>query len=193
MDRETRQKLVDAYKDGYRVVAEALAGTTDAELDASPGAGKWTRASDRPSPRRQRDDLRHPSAPAHRVGQPGHRRLRPGRVRAPAVLHDRPDRAPRSTRSRPPAAATAEILDRMSEARVAARRHAHRARPLHRLQVARNLRRPCARARGADPRRTTPRAKSGSGLAGISGSASAVRVFGSARGCQACAVSPEPA
>jgi hypothetical protein len=42
MDRETRQTLVDAYKDGYRVVAEALAGASDAELDFAPGEGKWS-------------------------------------------------------------------------------------------------------------------------------------------------------
>jgi len=42
MDRATRQKLVDAYKDGYRVVAEALAGATDDELDTAPGDGRWT-------------------------------------------------------------------------------------------------------------------------------------------------------
>jgi hypothetical protein len=42
MDRETRQQLVEAYKDGYRVVAEALAGAPDDELDTSPGDGKWT-------------------------------------------------------------------------------------------------------------------------------------------------------
>ena len=42
MDRATRQKLVDAYKDGYRVVAEALSGATEDELDFSPGPGKWT-------------------------------------------------------------------------------------------------------------------------------------------------------
>jgi len=42
MDKETRQKLVDAYKDGYRVVSEALSGATDEELDTSPGKGKWT-------------------------------------------------------------------------------------------------------------------------------------------------------
>jgi len=42
MDRATRQKLVDTYKDGYRVVAEALAGATDDELDTAPGDGKWT-------------------------------------------------------------------------------------------------------------------------------------------------------
>ena len=42
MDRETRQKLIDAYKDGYRVVAEALAGAPDDELDTPPGEGRWT-------------------------------------------------------------------------------------------------------------------------------------------------------
>jgi hypothetical protein len=42
MDRETRQKLIDAYKDGYRVVAEALAGAPDDELDTAPAEGKWT-------------------------------------------------------------------------------------------------------------------------------------------------------
>ncbi|MFT3828016.1 MAG: DinB family protein [Chitinophagaceae bacterium] len=42
MDRDTRQKLIDAYKDGFRMVSEALAGATDDELDAAPGPGKWT-------------------------------------------------------------------------------------------------------------------------------------------------------
>jgi hypothetical protein len=42
MDRDTRARLVVAYKDGYRVVSEALAGATDAELDFSPGEGKWS-------------------------------------------------------------------------------------------------------------------------------------------------------
>jgi hypothetical protein len=42
MDRQTRQKLLDAYKDGYRVVAEALAGAPDDELDTPPAPGKWT-------------------------------------------------------------------------------------------------------------------------------------------------------
>jgi hypothetical protein len=37
-----RKKLVAQYKDGYRVIAEALAGATDAELDHSPAPGKWT-------------------------------------------------------------------------------------------------------------------------------------------------------
>jgi hypothetical protein len=38
----TRQALIDRYRDGYRVVTEALDGITDAELDARPGPGKWT-------------------------------------------------------------------------------------------------------------------------------------------------------
>ena len=42
MDTQRRQQLVDAYKDGYRRVVDALAGATDAELDASPGEGRWS-------------------------------------------------------------------------------------------------------------------------------------------------------
>jgi hypothetical protein len=42
MDKQTRQKLIDQYKDGYRVVAEAVAGAPDDELDTSPAPGKWT-------------------------------------------------------------------------------------------------------------------------------------------------------
>jgi DinB superfamily len=42
MDTETRKKLIDQYKDGYRVVAEALLGATDEELDGRPAPGKWS-------------------------------------------------------------------------------------------------------------------------------------------------------
>ena len=42
MDRATRQKLIDQYKDGYRVVAQALAGAKDEELDTRPAPNKWT-------------------------------------------------------------------------------------------------------------------------------------------------------
>jgi hypothetical protein len=42
MDIETRRTLVARYKDGYRAVADALAGATEAELDAQPAPGKWT-------------------------------------------------------------------------------------------------------------------------------------------------------
>ncbi len=42
MDKQTRKKLIDQYKDGYRVVAEAIAGAPDEELDTRPAPGKWT-------------------------------------------------------------------------------------------------------------------------------------------------------
>ena len=42
MDAQSRRKLIDQYKDGYRVVAEAVAGATAAELDAHPAPGKWS-------------------------------------------------------------------------------------------------------------------------------------------------------
>ena len=42
MEQSRRQQLVAQYKDGYRVVAEALTGATDQELDARPGPGKWS-------------------------------------------------------------------------------------------------------------------------------------------------------
>jgi hypothetical protein len=38
----SRQELIDQYKDGYRVVAEAVAGATDEELDARPAPNKWS-------------------------------------------------------------------------------------------------------------------------------------------------------
>ena len=42
MDPHTRQTLIAKYKDGYRAVTDALAGATDAELDAHPAPGKWS-------------------------------------------------------------------------------------------------------------------------------------------------------
>jgi DinB family protein len=42
MDTDARKKLIDTYKDGYRVIAEALTGADDEELDARPAPGKWT-------------------------------------------------------------------------------------------------------------------------------------------------------
>jgi hypothetical protein len=42
MDAQTRKRLIDQYKDGYRAVADALAGATDVELDAHPAPGKWS-------------------------------------------------------------------------------------------------------------------------------------------------------
>jgi DinB family protein len=42
MDADARQKLLDQYKDGYRVVAESLVGATDEELDGRPAPEKWS-------------------------------------------------------------------------------------------------------------------------------------------------------
>jgi hypothetical protein len=42
MDAAKRKELIDQYKDGYRVVAEALVGATDEELDGRPAPGKWS-------------------------------------------------------------------------------------------------------------------------------------------------------
>jgi hypothetical protein len=42
MDAQTRKNLIAQYKDGYRVVAEALVGAKDEELDTRPAPNKWT-------------------------------------------------------------------------------------------------------------------------------------------------------
>jgi hypothetical protein len=42
VDQQTRKKLVDQYKEGYRVVSDALLGAADDALDARPGPGQWT-------------------------------------------------------------------------------------------------------------------------------------------------------
>jgi hypothetical protein len=42
MTEQERKALVAQYKDGYRAVADALAGVENRELDARPAPGKWT-------------------------------------------------------------------------------------------------------------------------------------------------------
>ena len=42
MTADERKTLIAQYNDGYRVVAEAVTGATDEELDARPAPGKWT-------------------------------------------------------------------------------------------------------------------------------------------------------
>lgn len=42
MNETKRKELIDKYKDGYRAVAEALAGIDSAQLDAHPAPGKWS-------------------------------------------------------------------------------------------------------------------------------------------------------
>ena len=156
-DRPTlARSSIAQYKDGYRVVAEALAGATDAELDARPAPGKWTRARDRASSRRQRDDVGDPPAAA--------RRDRTGR-RSPAttrsefarrLYYDRPIEASLEA-FKAARRTTAEILERMTRGGVGARGHAHRTRAVHRRALARDLRRARAQPRRADPRRARRR------------------------------------
>jgi hypothetical protein len=42
MDSESRQALVEKYREGYRVVSDALRGISDRELDARPAPGRWS-------------------------------------------------------------------------------------------------------------------------------------------------------
>jgi len=42
MTPDERLKLIEQYNDGYRVIAEALTGIDVEQLDARPGAGKWS-------------------------------------------------------------------------------------------------------------------------------------------------------
>jgi hypothetical protein len=42
MDEGERTQLVAQYRDGYRAIAEALLKITPEELDRSPGPGRWT-------------------------------------------------------------------------------------------------------------------------------------------------------
>jgi len=42
MRTNDRKKLIDQYKDGYRVIAEALTGATEEELDRRPAPEKWS-------------------------------------------------------------------------------------------------------------------------------------------------------
>jgi hypothetical protein len=42
MTNDERSALIRKYRDGYRTVQEALAGATQAELDAKPAPGKWS-------------------------------------------------------------------------------------------------------------------------------------------------------
>ena len=42
MEKDGRDKLIADYKDGYRVVSDALEGASEAELDARPAPGKWS-------------------------------------------------------------------------------------------------------------------------------------------------------
>ena len=137
MEQRTRKKLIDQYKDGYRVVAEALVGATDEDLDARPAPGKWTAReivhhladSEMTSAIRLRLLLAAPTPQI--IG------LRPGRVRpAPAL---RP--ADRSLARRVQGGAPDDGRDSRphDRGRVAARGDAQRTRAVHGRAVARDL------------------------------------------------------
>jgi hypothetical protein len=42
MDRSERDALITQYKDGYRIVRDALSQLTEADLDRRPASGGWT-------------------------------------------------------------------------------------------------------------------------------------------------------
>ena len=42
MDDQTRQRLIQQYREGYQAVVDALTGISEAELDARPAPGKWS-------------------------------------------------------------------------------------------------------------------------------------------------------
>jgi hypothetical protein len=42
MDDNRRRELIEKYKQGYAVVAEAVTGASDEELDRRPAPGKWS-------------------------------------------------------------------------------------------------------------------------------------------------------
>jgi hypothetical protein len=42
MDADTRTRMIQQYEQGYAAVEDALAGSTDAELDARPAPQEWT-------------------------------------------------------------------------------------------------------------------------------------------------------
>ena len=114
MDPHKRALLIARYKDGYTAVATALAGATEAELDAIPAPGKWSARqivhhladSEMTSAIRLRQLIAEERAAIRAYDQD---------LYARKLFYDRPLDASllafRAARS-----STAEILDRMSEA-----------------------------------------------------------------------------
>jgi hypothetical protein len=114
VDPHKRAALVARYKEGYDAVAAALAGATEAELDAIPAPGKWSARqivhhladSEMTSAIRLRQLVAEDRAAIRAYDQD---------LYARRLFYDRPLEASllafRAARS-----STAEILDRMSEA-----------------------------------------------------------------------------
>jgi hypothetical protein len=113
MDTATRKKLIEQYKDGYRVVSDALKGASDREMDARL-PGKWSVR-----------EIVHHLADSEMVAAVRLRRLvaedRPG-IRATDVggyvrrlFYDRPTQISLEL-FRVVRASTTEILERMTDA-----------------------------------------------------------------------------
>jgi hypothetical protein len=128
-----RSELVKKYKEGYAVVAAALEGASDAELDRRPAPGKWTSR-----------EIVHHLADSEMTSAIRLRRLI-AEDRPTIVGYDQEEYAERLHYDRPIAASRAE------RGGVGARRHALGIRPLQCAALAGDLRRPCARPRGPDP------------------------------------------
>jgi hypothetical protein len=114
VDLAERRRLIAQYGDGYRVVSEALAGASEAELDAREAPGEW-------SPR----EVVHHLADSEMTSALRLRRLL-AEERPVIVGYDQEEFARRLYYDRPIAASlaafraaratTTEILERMSEA-----------------------------------------------------------------------------
>jgi hypothetical protein len=114
MTAHERRTLIDRYKDGHQQVVAALSGATEAELDARPGPGKWSAR-----------EIVHHLADSEMTAAIRLRRLLA--EDKPAIVgYDQEEYARRLHYDRPIAGsldafgaarrATAEILDRMSDA-----------------------------------------------------------------------------
>ena len=159
MDAGKRKELIDQYNDGYRVVAEALAGATDEELDAHPAPGKWSAR-----------EVVHHLADSEMTSAIAAAAAASATDNPQIFGYDQDEFARRLYYDRPIEASldafktarrsTGEILERMTDAdwaRAAGTHTEHGA--LHRGAVARDLRRARARARRADPGRARRRAQ----------------------------------
>ena len=151
MTPDERRQLIAQYQDGYRVVAEALVRITPEELDARPGAGKWNAR-----------EIVHHLADSEMTAAVRFRLLlaedRPAikgydQDRFADRLHyERPHEASLEL-FRAARASTAELMGVPDRSRLAARRHAHRGRPLRPRHVAAHLRSARASPRRSDPSR----------------------------------------
>src|SRR5215212_7839690 len=140
MTADDRKTLIAQYNDGYRVVAEALVGATDAELDARPAPGKWTAR-----------EVVHHLADSELTAATRLRLM--VATDNPQIFGYDPDQFARALYYDRPIAASLDRGDPGTHDRRrlgAGGRHAHGTRSVHRRAMARAGRRPCAPPRRAD-------------------------------------------